>query len=1010
MEYMEYLIIAGVAVGVTGLIAAVMYAKFRMRMISKITFAVLAMTVVISLLGFTLGKLGITLVTLGIMVPIGTATVVVAISVLNRSITGPLNKLVAVSHEISRGNLDLEIDIRRSGDELGELADSLREMKDSISAMVADVNTLTEVGAEGKLDTRADASKHSGAYARIVEGVNSTLDSLVGFLDNVPAPFMIIDSDRNVRYLNEAGASTVGQSAREVIGAKCYDLFKTDDCHSGKCALVRAMEVKGAASSETQAHPNGQVLDIAYTGVPMMDQQGKVIGAFEVVTDQTEIKKALADAAEKVEFLNSIPIPVMAVDREFTIEFVNPTGASALRKTPEACVGQKCYDLFHTPHCNNAAECRVGRAMQEDGIFTADTVVRLPSGELPVRYTGVPLKDAKGNIVGGLEYVLNISKEMKITKGVGDLVRAAIEGKLDTRADVDRFEGNYQSIIQGVNDLLDAVIGPLDVAAEYVDRISKGDIPEKITDEYRGDFNEIKNSLNLLIDSLNQVTRVATEIAAGNLAVEVEVVSEVDALGKAMVTMKEGIRALVADANMLAEAAVEGRLDTRADASKHQGDYARIIQGINKALDWITGPMNVAQDYLSRISKGDIPREVEIEYEDWEWKGDFKEVKDNLNACVNAVNLLMADANMLAEAAAEGRLDTRAEAARHVGDFGKIIEGVNATFEAVVEPMQAAGAALAQVAQGDLTVKIDGNYRGDYAILSDSIESMVGGLRGTAIQMQEGAVNITSATAEILASASQMASTTREQASAVSQVTSTVEEIKSSAEQVAQRAQSVASAAAEAAQASQRGSEAADEAIAGMDDIRQKVESIAENILSLSEQTQQIGDIIDTVTDIADRSNILALNAAIEAAQAGEAGKGFRVVADEVRSLAEQSRQAAAQVKIILSDIQKASNLAVMTTEQGTKGVAAGSAQVNRTAQTIRELAETVQQSAQAAQQIVAGVQQQTIGLDQIAIGMTDIDQAAHQSAAGAQQSQKAAEDLNSLAAQLKEVAAQYKI
>ena len=95
--------------------------------------------------------------------------------------------------------------------------------------------------------------------------------------------------------------------------------------------------------------------------------------------------------------------------------------------------------------------------------------------------------------------------------------------------------------------------------------------------------------------------------------------------------------------------------------------------------------------------------------------------------------------------------------------------------------------------------------------------------------------------------------------------------------------------------------------------------NIAETILALSEQTQQIGDIIATVNDIADQSNLLALNAAIEAARAGEAGKGFAVVAGEVRSLAEQSRQATAQVKEILGDIQKATNTAVMVTEEGTK-------------------------------------------------------------------------------------------
>ncbi|NHA13402.1 methyl-accepting chemotaxis protein, partial [Thioalkalivibrio sp. XN279] len=114
-------------------------------------------------------------------------------------------------------------------------------------------------------------------------------------------------------------------------------------------------------------------------------------------------------------------------------------------------------------------------------------------------------------------------------------------------------EGEFRDIVAGVNNTLDAVIGPLNVAAGYVDRISKGDIPEKITDEYKGDFNALKNNLNTCINAVN---------------------------------------ALVRDANMLSEAALAGKLETRADASHHQGDFKKIVDGVNATLDAVVGPIN----------------------------------------------------------------------------------------------------------------------------------------------------------------------------------------------------------------------------------------------------------------------------------------------------------------------------------------------------------------------------------------------------------------------------------
>lgn len=660
-----------------------------------------------------------------------------------------------------------------------------------------------------------------------------------------------------------------------------------------------------------------------------------------------------------------------------------------------------------------------------------------------------------------------IADSLRALKGdVDTLIAGAVDGKLDVRADTAAHQGAYAEIIDGVNRSLDAIETPINMAASYIERISRGEMPDLITEEYRGDFNKIKDNLNTCIQSINALIQDANvltrdamqgklsaranaerhqgdyrkiidgvnntldaitrplatsadyleKISSGNIPDEItdEFVGDFNLIKNNLNTCIRSINALVKDANLLSAAAVEGQLSVRADAGCHQGSYRKVIEGVNAAIDAIVSPLEVAADYVDKISRGDLPDCITDEY-----KGGFNRIRNSLNGCIGAIRKLIGDTRMLEQAAECGNLSVRADVEKHQGDYKAIIEGFNDTLDQFVHPIQEASAVLQEVAKGNLRTKVTGDYPGDFAQIKDglndtvdSLSAYVGEISKTLFSMARGNLNVDIRTefqgdfAEIKDSiqniivsfeetlraiqttSDRVASSSKEVAGAsqllsqgATEQASTMEEFTSSLGSLTEKTKANSMSAQEARQITVK---VQDGASLG----NEKMKSMLEAMQAIGESSNNIGKIIKTIDEIAFQTNILALNAAVEAARAGQNGKGFAVVAEEVRSLAGRSAQAVKDTtELIENSIQK-SELGLKIAQD--------------TAQALQTMLSLVDQSAMLVKSISNDSDEQANSLVEIDKGLKQVSEIVQTNSATSEETAALSEELSSQAKILK--------
>lgn len=490
------------------------------------------------------------------------------------------------------------------------------------------------------------------------------------------------------------------------------------------------------------------------------------------------------------------------------------------------------------------------------------------------------------------------------------------KGEIDAQIDANRFHGSYRSMAQGINDMVNGHIAVKKKAMACIRAFGEGDLSAPL-EQFPGKKAFINENIELL---------------------------------------RSNVLMLINQMQHMSREHENGDIDVMIDVEQFSGSYREIGQGIN---DMVNGHISVKKKAMACIrafGEGDLAAPLE------QFPGKKAFINENIEQLRANVLALVEDTRQISDSAMIGKLDTRPDAARHQGDFRRIILGINGSLDAIIVPITEAMDVLASISSGDLTRTIVGDYQGKFLELKNSVNDTVEKLSEIIGEVRGSADSLSSASEEISATAQSMAQSASEQAASVEQTSASMEEMSASIAQNTENAKVTDGMAGKANKEASEGGRAVKDTVAAMKTIAEK---------------------IGIVDSIAYQTNLLALNAAIEAARAGEHGKGFAVVAAEVRKLAERSQIAAQEI----GEVAKNSV-----------------ALAERAGNLLDEIVPSIAKTSDLVQEIAAASEEQSIGSEQINSAMSQMSQLTQQNASASEELAATAEEMSGQAEQLQEL------